>query len=144
MGRVGKTGWMRPFSAHSRHLALAALEQVGMAEFKNRPIGHLSGGQQQRVFLARSLAQEAQIFCFDEPFVGVDKKTEVVLFNVFHQLAAAGHIVIVVHHDLGESIHHFDDLILLNRHLVATGDRSLVMRDEHLQRAYGGSVPFAA
>jgi manganese/iron transport system ATP-binding protein len=124
MGRIQKTGWFRRFSHVSRQKALAALDRVGIADLRHRSIGQLSGGQQQRVFLARSLAQEADIFCFDEPFVGVDQKTEAVLFDVFHELAEAGKIVIVVNHDLGESITHFDELLLLNRTLVAAGPAS--------------------
>jgi len=142
MGRVRKTGWFRRFSAVSRRTAQAALERVGMAEFRDRPIGQLSGGQQQRVFLARSLAQEAEIFCFDEPFVGIDQKTEAILFNIFRELAAAGKTVLVINHDLGESITNFDDLILLNRTLVASGPRKAVLNQDNLHRAYGGRVSF--
>lgn len=144
MGRVRQTGWFHRFSAVSRRKAEAALERVGMGEFRNRTIGQLSGGQQQRVFLARSLAQEADIFCFDEPFVGVDQKTETVLFQIFWELANAGKIVLVVNHDLGESITHFDDLILLNRAVVANGSREQVLNRDNLQRAYGGHVDFYA
>lgn len=144
MGRVQKTGWFRRFSTVSRRKALTALERVGMVDFRDRPIGQLSGGQQQRVFLARSLAQEADVFCFDEPFVGVDQKTESVLFEIFHELANAGKIVLVVNHDLGESITHFDDLILLNRTLVASGSRQHVLNTDNLHRAYGGKVNFFA
>lgn len=144
MGRVRQTGWFRRFSSVSRRKALAALERVGMENFRNRPIGELSGGQQQRVFLARSLAQEADIFCFDEPFVGVDQKTETILFQIFQELASSGKIVLVVNHDLGESITHFDDLILLNRTLVASGPRAQVLNTENLTQAYGGHVNFYA
>lgn len=140
MGRVKKTGWFRPFSTVSRQVAKSALERVGMNEYRNRPIGQLSGGQQQRVFLARALTQQADIFCFDEPFVGIDQKTEAVIFEIFKELAAAGKTVLVVNHDLGESISHFDDLILLNRELVAAGNRTMVLTEENLQRAYGGKV----
>jgi manganese/iron transport system ATP-binding protein len=142
MGRVRKTGWLRSFSPVSRHTALAALEQVGMDALRDRPIGALSGGQQQRVFLARSIAQEADVFCFDEPFVGVDQKTEAILFDIFHQLTRQGKLVLVVNHDLGESITHFDQLILLNRHVVASGARQSVIQRDHLHRAYGGHVQF--
>ncbi|MEM9163763.1 MAG: metal ABC transporter ATP-binding protein [Cyanobacteria bacterium P01_F01_bin.4] len=144
MGRVQKTGWFRRFSTVSRRQSLAALERVGMAEFRNRSIGQLSGGQQQRVFLARSLAQEADIFCFDEPFVGVDQKTETILFEIFRELADAGKVVIVVNHDLGESITNFDDLVLLNRTLVAAGPRRQVLNTDNLTAAYGGHVNFHA
>jgi manganese/iron transport system ATP-binding protein len=144
MGRVSQTGWLRRFSASSRHLAREALDRVDMLALRDRPIGDLSGGQQQRVFLARSLAQEADLFCFDEPFTGVDQKTEAVLFRIFRELAAAGKGVLVVNHDLGESIRHFDELILLNRSLVAAGPRQQVLSRENLHHAYGGQVSFYA
>lgn len=140
MGRVKKTGWLRSFSGVSRQIAKTALERVGMNKYRDRPIGELSGGQQQRVFLARALAQQAEIFCFDEPLVGIDQKTQTVIFEVFHELANAGKIVLVVNHDLGESITHFDDLILLNGELIATGLRQEVLTEENLQRAYSGKV----
>jgi manganese/iron transport system ATP-binding protein len=140
MGRVKKTGWLRSFSGVSRQLAKNALERVGMKRYSDRPIGELSGGQQQRVFLARALAQQAEIFCFDEPLVGIDQKTQTVIFEVFHELATAGKTILVVNHDLGESITHFDDLILLNRELIATGSRPEVLTQDNLYRAYGGKV----
>uniref|UniRef100_UPI0036F1EEC1 metal ABC transporter ATP-binding protein n=1 Tax=Trichocoleus desertorum TaxID=1481672 RepID=UPI0036F1EEC1 len=142
MGRVRKTGWFRRFSAPSRHLAATALDRVGMSAYRHRPIGQLSGGQQQRVFLARSLAQEADVYCFDEPFVGIDQKTQDVIFQVFHELAQADKVVMVINHDLGESITHFDDLILLNTELIASGPREQVLSPENLYRAYGGKVVF--
>ena len=142
MGRVKKTGWLRSFSTVSRQVAKAALARVGIEELKNRPIGELSGGQQQRVFLARALTQEADIFCFDEPFVGIDQKTQAIIFEVFQELAKANKIVLVVNHDLGESITHFDDLILLNCELIATGSRQQVLTEENLYRAYSGKVMY--
>jgi manganese/iron transport system ATP-binding protein len=144
MGRVRKTGWFKRFSNVSRRIAREALERVQMLDYVDRRIGQLSGGQQQRVFLARSLAQEANIFCFDEPFVGVDQKTEDIIFQIFRELADAGKIVLVVNHDLGESITNFDQLILLNRELIASGDRDRVLRPEYMHRAYGGNVSFFA
>jgi manganese/iron transport system ATP-binding protein len=142
MGRVKKTGWFNRFSSISRRVAIEALERVGMDAFKDRPIGELSGGQQQRVFLARSLAQQANVFCFDEPFVGIDQKTQRIIFEVFAELTQTGKIVLVVNHDLGESIAHFDELILLNQTLVASGARQEVLTQENLQQAYGGRVAF--
>ncbi len=142
MGRVRKTGWFRRFSGISRRIAREALERVEMAGYSNRPIGQLSGGQQQRVFLARSLAQQGEIFFFDEPFAGVDRKTENIIFNIFHELAGEGKIVLVVNHDLGESITNFDDLILLNKELIAAGARDTVLQEDNLYRAYGGKVNF--
>lgn len=144
MGRVKKTGWLRSFSNISRQVAKCALIRVGMESFIYRPIGELSGGQQQRVFLARALTQEAEIFCFDEPFVGIDQKTQGIIFQVFQELAKEGKIVLVVNHDLGESITHFDDLILLNRELIATGLREKVLTKENLDHAYGGNMMYFA
>jgi manganese/iron transport system ATP-binding protein len=144
MGRVQKTGWFRRFSTPSRRVAVAALERVGMSQYRDRPIGQLSGGQQQRVFLARALAQEAEVFCFDEPFVGIDQKTQTIMFRIFQELTQAGKTVLVVNHDLGQSITHFDDLILLNRDLIASGSREQVLTRENLHRAYGGQVMFFA
>ncbi|HSM81946.1 MAG TPA: metal ABC transporter ATP-binding protein [Nodosilinea sp.] len=142
MGRVKQTGWLHRFSTASRQIAQQALERVGMAEFRDRTIGALSGGQQQRVFLARALAQQAEIFCFDEPFVGVDQKTETVIFQIFRELADSGKIVLVINHDLGESIANFDQLILLNKELIAAGPRDWVLTRDNMTRAYGGHVGF--
>ncbi|MEA5510575.1 metal ABC transporter ATP-binding protein [Crocosphaera sp. UHCC 0190] len=142
MGRVRQTGWFRRFSAYSRRMGLEALERVDMDAYIKRPIGELSGGQQQRVFLARSLAQDAEIFLFDEPFVGVDQKTENILFSIFRELVANGKIVLVVNHDLGESITHFDDLILLNKEVIAAGKRQFVLKENYLTQAYSGKVAF--
>ena len=142
MGRIRKSGWFRRFSSVSRQVAMGALDRVGMAEFRDRPIGQLSGGQQQRVFLARALAEEADVFCLDEPLTGIDQKTEAIIFDILGELAASDKTVIVVNHDLGEAITHFDDLILLNRELIAFGDRQSVLRPENMHKGYGGMVNF--
>lgn len=142
MGRTKKTGWFQRYSSISRRLTTQALERVGMIEFRDRAISDLSGGQQQRVFLARALAQQAEVFCFDEPFVGIDQKTQSIMFDVFKELTRENKLVLVVNHDLGESITHFDDLILLNKSLIASGSRQQVLTQENLQEAYGGKVVF--
>lgn len=142
MGRIRKAGWFRRFSTVSRKVASAALDRVNMSHFCDRPIGQLSGGQQQRVFLARALAEEADVFCLDEPLTGIDQKTESIIFEILHELADAGKTVIVVNHDLGEAITHFDDLVLLNRQLIASGDRQTVLTPDNMNRGYGGMVNF--
>jgi manganese/iron transport system ATP-binding protein len=138
MGRVHKSGWLRKFSATSQRAAEAALKRVGMEDFAHRPIGQLSGGQQQRIFLARALAQEADVLFLDEPMTGVDKKTEAVLFDILHELADEGKIVLAVHHDLGATIQNFDEVILLNREVIASGARDEVLQSEFMRQAYGG------
>lgn len=138
MGRVRKSGWLRKFSPTSKRAAEAALKRVGMEDFAQRPIGQLSGGQQQRIFLARALAQEADVLFLDEPLTGVDKKTEAVIFEILRELASEGKVVLAVHHDLGPTIQNFDEVILLNRELIASGARDEVLQSEFMQRAYGG------
>ena len=142
MGRTLKTGWFRRFSAASRQHVRQALERVELWDLRDRPIGALSGGQQQRAFLARSLAQDAEAFFFDEPLVGVDRRTEAIVLDVFEELAAANKLVVVVNHDLGQVMSRFDDVVLLNRELIAAGHRRFVLNDELLARAYGGRVDF--
>jgi manganese/iron transport system ATP-binding protein len=142
MGRTRQTGWFRRFSATSRQRVRTALERVDLWDLRDRPIGALSGGQQQRAFLARSLAQGAEAFFFDEPLVGVDRRTEAIVLDVFQELAAAGHTVVVVNHDLGDVMARFDEVVLLNREVIAAGHRRFVLNDELLSRAYGGRVDF--
>lgn len=137
MGRVRQSGWLRQFSATSRRAAERALQRVGMAALADRPIGQLSGGQQQRIFLARALAQEADVLFLDEPFTGVDQTTEAVLFEILKALAGEGKIVLAVHHDLGATIQNFDEIILLNRRAIASGPRAQVLQNELIQQAYG-------
>ena len=115
MGRYGMLGWLRPVTSAHRRAALDYLDQVGMADFADRQISRLSGGQQQRVFVARALAQEADLYFMDEPFAGVDAATETTLVDVLRQLRDAGKTAIVVHHDLATVADYFDHLLLLER-----------------------------
>lgn len=137
MGRTMETGLFQRPSRESEELVKAALERVGMYDLRNCPIGELSGGQQQRVFLARALAKQADLFLFDEPFVGVDRRTEQIMFDIFHELKEQKKTLIIVNHDLQETLHHYDRLVLLNRRLIAWGDRATVMTNENIARAYG-------
>lgn len=142
MGTYGKLGWIRRPGAAERELAMQALEQVGMASFVDRQIRQLSGGQQQRVFLARALAQEADIYFMDEPFQGVDATTERAMITTLRALRDAGKTVIVVHHDLQTVPEYFDWVALLNVQMIAAGPVESVFTSENLRRAYGGRVAF--
>ena len=137
MAQTIQAGLFRGFSRKAQHLASAALKRVEMYEFRDRPIGELSGGQQQRVFLARALAKEAELLIFDEPFTAVDRKTEDIIFDIFQDLRAAGKTVLVISHDLGDSLAVYDQLLLLNKRLIAQGPRHEVVTSEKLERAYG-------
>ncbi|MEA5536353.1 metal ABC transporter ATP-binding protein [Crocosphaera sp. XPORK-15E] len=142
MSRIRHTGLFRSISPHSKKMVQEALMRVGMWELRDRPIGELSGGQQQRVFLAQALAQEAQLFLFDEPFVGVDKKTEAMLFDIFDELKSSGKILLVVGHELRETAREYDRFLLINKTLIANGSRKEVITAENLQQAYGDNVIF--
>jgi manganese/zinc/iron transport system ATP- binding protein len=124
-------------------MALAALEQVGMADFAGRQISQLSGGQQQRVFLARALVQDARVYLMDEPFQGVDAKTERAIVRLLQELRAAGRTVAVVHHDLETVPEYFDSVLLLNVRRIAAGPVDEVFSAENLRRTYGGRMPLA-
>jgi manganese/zinc/iron transport system ATP- binding protein len=138
MGRYPATGWLRRVPRADRAIVDAALERVGMAPYAGRQIGRLSGGQRQRVFLARALAQEAPVLLLDEPFAGVDARTEAAVLEVLRGVRAEGRSVVVVHHDLGTVKAWFDWALLLNVRAVAQGPVDEVVRPEPLRRAYGG------
>ncbi|NJL40630.1 MAG: metal ABC transporter ATP-binding protein [Leptolyngbyaceae cyanobacterium SM1_4_3] len=144
MARTAHTGLFRQPSQQSRELVKAALERVGMYNLRDRSIGSLSGGQQQRVFLARALAKQADLLIFDEPFAGVDRKTEDIMFEIFAELKSQAKTLLVVSHDLSETLEHYDRLILLNKRLIAVGSRREVMTAENLQVAYDSPLRFVA
>ncbi|MGB0560557.1 MAG: metal ABC transporter ATP-binding protein [Spirulinaceae cyanobacterium] len=137
MAQTVQAGLFRGFNRQARQLARTALERVEMYPLRDRPIGELSGGQQQRVFLARALAKEAELIIFDEPFTAVDRKTEDIIFEIFQELRTAGKTLLVISHDLGESLAIYDQLLLLNKRLIAQGTRHEVMTAANLERAYG-------
>ncbi|NWF80506.1 MAG: metal ABC transporter ATP-binding protein [Chloroflexi bacterium] len=142
MGRYGSLGWLRRPGVRERDQALAALEQVHMAEFAGRQISQLSGGQQQRVFLARALVQDAQIYFMDEPFQGVDAVTERAIVAVLRNLRAAGKTVVVVHHDLQTVPEYFDWVTLINVRRIASGPVAEVFTEANLRATYGGRIAF--
>lgn len=142
--RTKYTGWFRQPSRQSLEIVRAALERVGMLKYYRCQIGELSGGQQQRVFLARALAQQAELLFFDEPFVGVDQKTEEIIFDIFSELKFQNKTLLVISHDLGESLKHYDQLLLLNKQLVAAGSKEQVLTAGNLNKAYGQGLKLLA
>jgi manganese/iron transport system ATP-binding protein/manganese/zinc/iron transport system ATP- binding protein len=140
MGRYGRIPFWRSPSAEDRRVVGESLETVRMSEFRRRQIGQLSGGQQQRVFMARALAQGADILLLDEPFSGVDAATERALLDVLRSAKSAGRTLLVVHHDLATAAEHFDRLILLKQRLYAFGPPSAVIRDDLLSEVYEGRL----
>jgi manganese/zinc/iron transport system ATP- binding protein len=142
MGRYGALGWVRRPGVTERQAALEALDQVGMRDYATRQISQLSGGQQQRVFLARALAQDAQIYFMDEPFQGVDATTERAIVVLLQALRAAGKTVVVVHHDLQTVPEYFDWVTMLNVRRIASGPMAEAFTEHNLRLAYGGRIAF--
>ncbi|MEX2121723.1 MAG: metal ABC transporter ATP-binding protein [Pirellulales bacterium] len=140
MGTYGSLGWFRRPGRREREWALDCLRQVGLADLARRQIGQLSGGQQQRTFLARALAQQAEIYFMDEPMAGVDATTEHVVFSLLEQLREQGKTMLVVHHDLRSVPRYFEQLAMLNMRLVAYGPTEQVFTPENLRKAYGGRL----
>ncbi len=140
MGLYGQIGLLGRLTGAHRAKALECLERVGMQDFALRQIGQLSGGQQQRVFLARALAQDADLYLLDEPFAGVDAATEAAIVGVLKALAAAGKTVVAVHHDLSTVPEYFDNVFLLATQAIAEGSVRDVYTSENLERAYGARL----
>jgi manganese/iron transport system ATP-binding protein len=138
MGRYGHMNFLRMPSRADRYKVDAALERVGMSEFRDRQIGELSGGQKKRVFLARALAQEGRIILLDEPFTGVDVKTETAIISLLRELRAAGHLMLISTHNLGSVPDFCDQVVLLNRTVLAAGPTAEVFTQANLERAFGG------
>jgi manganese/iron transport system ATP-binding protein len=140
MGCTRQLGWFQQPGATVKARVRDALTRVNMWNLRHRRIGELSGGQQQRVFLARALAQQADIFLFDEPFTGIDHPTEEILLTIFNELKQQGKILLVSGHDWGQAMSQLDRLLLLNQRLIADGLPTQVMTTENLQQAYCGHV----
>jgi manganese/iron transport system ATP-binding protein len=139
MGRYRLIGWGRRASASHRAAAMAALEQVGLADRADEQFGVLSGGQRQRVLLARAVAQEARLLLLDEPFNGIDVTTTDALLAVLDQLRADGVAVVMSTHDLSVAHLACGDACLLNRRQVAFGPIATALTAELLRNTYGGT-----
>lgn len=140
MGLYREVGLLGRIRGHHRGRALDCLERVGMHDFAARQIGQLSGGQQQRVFLARALAQNAELFLLDEPFAGVDAATEKAIIGVLHDLRDAGKTLIAVHHDLSTVPDYFDHVFMLSVRKFAEGPVNEAFTDDALRATYGGRI----
>jgi manganese/iron transport system ATP-binding protein len=138
MGRYGHMGVLRIPSADDRRQVNEALDRVGMGAYRKRQIGELSGGQRKRVFLARALAQGAGIILLDEPFTGVDVKTEAAIIDLLREMKATGKLMLVSTHNLGSVPEFCDQVVLLNRTVLAAGPTETTFTEANLERAFGG------
>lgn len=144
MGRYGKLGLFHRPRRADKEVAMECLRQVDMQDYSKRQISQLSGGQQQRVFLARALAQEADLYFMDEPFSGVDAATEKAIIQLMKTMSRQGKTVVVVHHDLQSAREYFDWAVLLNLRLIASGPAGQVLTSDLLQETYGGKLTLLA
>lgn len=137
MGRYGRLNLFRLPNKEDKKMAWKYLSDVGLDGVADRQISELSGGQQQRAFLARALAQEADLYLMDEPFSGVDVSSKAIIIPLLENLKIQGKTIVVVHHDLESVPHLFDMAILLNMHLVAVGNVSEIFNTEMIKKTFG-------
>ncbi len=140
MGRFGHMGWLRRPRPVDRDKVTESLERVGLIDFRKRQIGELSGGQKKRVFLARALAQEGEVILLDEPFTGVDVKTEDAIVGLLRDLRDEGKVMLVSTHNLGSVPEFCDRCVLVRGTVLASGPTSEVFTREHLEEAFGGAL----
>ena len=143
MGLYRQVGLLGRMRGKQTNIAMECLDRVGMADLWQQQIGQLSGGQQQRVFLARALAQDAEIYLLDEPFSGVDAATERAIIDVLKSLKSKNKSVIAVHHDLATVRDYFDYVLMINIKTIAEGFINETFTNENLQSTYGGKLELA-
>lgn len=137
MGRYAQLGLLRGMSGKDREAVDSAIEAMQLGALADRQIGALSGGQQQRAFIARALAQEAHVLLLDEPFAGLDHPSCETLGSLLKTLTREGRLVIASHHDLSNVGQLFDEVLLLNRRLIAFGTPAAVLQTAALKEAFG-------
>jgi len=140
MGRARQIGWFRWPGRQDRQTVDDLLERLHLGAIADRQIGQLSGGQRRRVFIARALAQETQVLLMDEPFTGVDSAAEQEIMQTLDLLTAQGITLVVATHDMSKAAQDFDQMLLVNRTVLAHGTAQEVMQPEMLRQAYGGAV----
>ena len=138
MGRYGHMGFFRRARATDRQAVESALARVGMTDFRRRQIGELSGGQKKRVFLARAIAQEAQVILLDEPFTGVDVQTEQAIIALLKAMRDEGRVMLVSTHDLGSVPEYCDRVVMVKGTVLAHGPTETTFTPENLRHAFGG------
>lgn len=140
MGRYPHRNVFERIIEEDRAQALEAMKQLGIESLRHKQIGQLSGGQQQRAFIARAMCQDAEVFLFDEPFVGVDITTEATIMEIVRDLAKQGKLIVIIHHDLSKVPEYFDRVIMINQRIIATGSTEEVFTEENIQKTYGGQL----
>ena len=140
MGRYGYMNVLRIPRSQDKQTVRESLERVELWELRDRQIGELSGGQKKRAFFARALAQQSRVLLLDEPFAGVDIKTEKMMIDLLIELRQSGHTILISTHDLASITTFCDQVVLINRSILAYGNTSEVFTEENLSRTFGGSI----
>lgn len=140
MGRYAKLPWYKKINSEDKKIALDCLVKVKLLEFADRHISELSGGEKQRVFIARALAQEAEVYCMDEPLAGIDATSEKEIMEILISMKNDGKSIFIVHHDLQSSVNFFDWVIFINRKIIACGEINSTFNLENLQNTYGDAL----
>jgi ABC-type Mn2+/Zn2+ transport system ATPase subunit len=140
MGRYGYLNLLRIPKSHDKNIVRESLERVEMWQMQDRQIGELSGGQKKRTFFARALAQDGIVLLLDEPFAGVDVKTEKMMINLLIELRQKGYTILISTHDLASIKTFCDQVVLINRTILAYGNTADVFTEENLSRTFGGSI----
>lgn len=140
MGRYGKRSLFSKLTKEDKKIATACLQKVNLLDFANNHISELSGGQKQRVFIARALAQEADVYFMDEPFAGIDITSEKAIMDILLTMQKEGKSIFVVHHDLQSAMDYFDWVIFINNRLIKSGSIESTFNIENLEKTYGGKL----
>src|SRR5471032_2033943 len=140
MGRYGKMSFLRITSKEDKQQVASALARVGLTDLAQRQIGELSGGQKKRVFLARALAQQGRVMLLDEPFTGVDIKTENAIIDLLKQLREEGHLILVSTHNIASVPEFCDRVVLINKTVIATGPLESTFTHANLEHTFGGAM----
>lgn len=143
MGRLQPKKWIQRFTKTDQQIIDQAIEEVQLTDFQHQAIGKLSGGQQQRAFIARAIAQQAELLMMDEPFVGIDVINQQLLIELLRKMVAADKSVVMVHHDLNMVYEYFDEVHLFNHQLLASGTPDTVFQSAAMKECYGNWIQHA-
>jgi len=141
MGRYGYMNFLRIPSKRDRQVVKDSLTKVQMWDYRDRQIGELSGGQKKRAFLARALAQQGTVMLLDEPFTGVDVKTEKAIIELLLELKNLGHTILISTHDLNSISTFCDQVVFINQTILAYGATQDIFTQENLARTFGEIIP---
>lgn len=142
MGRYQNLGLFKRPTKKDKEIAEKAIQKVDLEEFSDRQINNLSGGQKQRVFLARALAQGTDLYLLDEPFQGVDAHSEKMIVSILRELVNEGKTIVIVHHDLQTIEEYFDNVVLINKNIIASGKVTDVFTDDNISNTYSPKLNY--